>query len=141
VIASVAAFGAHAYDDARADGPIVVAAAAPVVVDVAVWPADPPLQAGASSAAATSAVRPGAPMAGAHRPRTRPLDARTARTVPPPDGQATKYLAWGWWQMMAEVVCSGWYWKPVSAPTSTPIRDASSSEATVRLSSRAGQAG
>lgn len=24
--------------------------------------------------------------------------------------RAMKYLAWGWWQMMAEVVCSGWYW-------------------------------
>ena len=24
--------------------------------------------------------------------------------------RATKYLALGWWRMMAEVVCSGWYW-------------------------------
>ena len=24
--------------------------------------------------------------------------------------RAMKYLAWGWWQRIAEVVCSGWYW-------------------------------
>jgi hypothetical protein len=55
--------------------------------------------------------------------------------------RATKYLAWGWWQMSAEVVCSGWYWKPVSSDTSTPMRSASSSSATFSLSSRSGQAG
>ena len=26
------------------------------------------------------------------------------------DYRATKYLDWGWWQMRALVVCSGWYW-------------------------------
>ena len=53
--------------------------------------------------------------------------------------RATKYLAWGWWQMRADVVCSGTYWK--SSLTSTPMRSASSSSATLRLSSRSGQAG
>lgn len=55
--------------------------------------------------------------------------------------QATKYLAWGWWQMSAEVVCSGWYCQPVSSLTCTPMRPAPSSVATVALSSRSGQAG
>ncbi len=55
--------------------------------------------------------------------------------------RATKYLARGWWQMSAEVVCSGWYWKPVSSLTSMPMRDASSSSATFSLSSRSGHAG
>ena len=61
---------------------------------------------------------------------------------PGPAGQrATKYLARGWWQMMAEVVCSGWYCQPVSSLTSMPRRSAPSSRATVALSSRSGQAG
>ena len=55
--------------------------------------------------------------------------------------RATKYLAWGWWQMIAEVVCSGWYCQPVSSLTSMPMRPASRSAATVALSSRSGQAG
>ena len=57
------------------------------------------------------------------------------------DQRATKYLALGWWRMIAEVVCSGWYWKPVSSLTSMPMRPASSSSATFSLSSRSGQAG
>ena len=55
--------------------------------------------------------------------------------------RATKYLARGWWQMMAEVVCSGWYCQPVSSLTSMPRRSAPSRRATVALSSRSGQAG
>jgi len=54
---------------------------------------------------------------------------------------AMKYLARGWWQMIAEVVCSGWYCQPVSSPTEIPIRAASSKSATRALSSRSGQAG
>ena len=54
---------------------------------------------------------------------------------------ATKYLACGWWQMIAEVVCSGWYCQPVSSLTSMPSRSTCSSRATVALSSRSGQAG
>ena len=56
-----------------------------------------------------------------------------------PVPQATKYLAWGWWQMMAVVDCSGWSWKP--SLTSTPMRSAPSSSTTLALSSRSGQAG
>ena len=55
--------------------------------------------------------------------------------------RATKYLACGWWQMIADVVCSGWYCQPVSSLTSMPSRSASSSSATVALSSRSGHAG
>ncbi len=53
--------------------------------------------------------------------------------------QATKYFAWGWWQMIASVVCSGWSWKP--SETSTPMREASRSSATLALSIRSGHAG
>jgi len=53
--------------------------------------------------------------------------------------RATKYFALGWWQMMAEVVCSGTYWK--SSLTATPMRSASRRSATLRLSSKSGQAG
>jgi hypothetical protein len=56
-----------------------------------------------------------------------------------PHGQAMKYLAFGWWQMMAVVDCSGWSWNP--SLTSTPMRSAPSSWTTLALSSRAGQAG
>ena len=52
---------------------------------------------------------------------------------------AMKYLARGWWQMRADVVCSGWNWK--SSLTSTPMRSTSSSSATLALSSRSGHAG
>ncbi len=65
---------------------------------------------------------------------------RTPTPYAPPQ-RATKYLARGWWQMSAEVVCSGWYWKPVSSLTSMPMREASSSSATFSLSSRSGHAG
>ena len=57
----------------------------------------------------------------------------------PSGTQATKYLALGWWQMMAVVDCSGWSWNP--SLTSTPMRSASSIRTTVALSSRSGQAG
>ena len=53
--------------------------------------------------------------------------------------QATKYLAWGWWQTIAVVVCSGSSWKP--SLTSTPMRPPSRSSTTLALSSRSGQAG
>jgi hypothetical protein len=59
----------------------------------------------------------------------------------PAADQVTKYFACGWWQMIAEVLYSGWNWNPVSSETSRPIRSASRSWATVRLSSRSGQAG
>src|SRR4029077_18380320 len=55
--------------------------------------------------------------------------------------RATKYLARGWWQIRAEVVCSGWYWKPVSSDTSSPMRSPPSRSHTVTLSSRSGHAG
>jgi hypothetical protein len=69
-------------------------------------------------------------------------DRSTPLWVPGPGqpvGQATKYLAWGWWQMMAVVDCSGWSWKP--SLTSTPMRSAPSSSTTLALSSSRGQAG
>jgi len=53
--------------------------------------------------------------------------------------QAMKYLAFGWWQMMAVVDCSGCSWNP--SLTSTPMRSAPSSSTTLALSSSAGQAG
>ena len=52
---------------------------------------------------------------------------------------ATKYLASGWWQMMASVVCSGSSWKP--SLTVTPMRSPPSSSTTLALSVRSGQAG
>ena len=55
--------------------------------------------------------------------------------------RAMKYFACGWWQMIAEVVCSGWYCHPVSSDTSMPRRAASSRWATVALSSSSGHAG
>jgi Glycosyltransferase len=39
----------------------------------------------------------------------RPLENPTAFGL----GQATKYLAWGWWTTRAEVDCSGSSWKPL----------------------------
>ncbi len=57
------------------------------------------------------------------------------------EGHATKYLACGWWQMTAEVVCSGWYWNDVSSLHSTPMRSASSRSPILTLSSRSGHAG
>ncbi len=65
----------------------------------------------------------------------------TGRGGSPGRQRAMKYLACGWWQMIAEVVCSGWYCQPVSSDTSMPRRSASSSRATVALSSRSGHAG
>jgi hypothetical protein len=40
------------------------------------------------------------------------LDRIVGREVTAGGGgqRATKYLALGWWRMIAEVVCSGWYW-------------------------------
>ena len=43
--------------------------------------------------------------------------------------------------MIADVVCSGWYWYDVSSLALTPMRSASSNSATFWLSSRSGQAG
>ena len=62
-----------------------------------------------------------------------------ASDASPREPQAMKYLAFGWWQMMAVVDCSGWSWNP--SLTSTPIRSAPSSSTTLALSSNAGQAG
>ena len=53
--------------------------------------------------------------------------------------QATKYLASGWWQMMASVVCSGFSWNP--SVTVTPMRSPPSNSTTLALSERSGQAG
>ena len=74
------------------------------------------------------------------RGRTRRLARRSllSPTVGTAD-QATKYLAWGWLQMMASVVCSGWSWKP--SLTVTPMRSPPRSSTTLALSSRSGQAG
>ncbi len=55
--------------------------------------------------------------------------------------RTTKYLAWGWWQMMAAVVCSGWNCHDDSSSTSTPMRSAPTSSAHLALSSRSGHAG
>jgi len=33
--------------------------------------------------------------------------------------RAMKYLALGWWQMTADVVCSGWNWKSSLTARST----------------------
>ena len=55
------------------------------------------------------------------------------------DAQATKYLAAGWWQMMASVVCSGSIWNP--SLTVTPMRSPPRSSTTFSLSVSSGQAG
>src|SRR5690606_41747989 len=69
-------------------------------------------------------------------------DAPTISVRRAPAAQrATKYLARGWWQMIAEVVCSGWYWNDVSSLHSTPMRLASRIWAIVSFPSRSGQAG
>ena len=81
---------------------------------------------------------PAGPRPPLRRPRSRP---RPERRPAAPGQRATKYLARGWWQMIADVVCSGWYCQPVSSLTSMPSRSAPSSSATVALSSRSGQAG
>ena len=52
-------------------------------------------------------LRPGQP----HRQRRgegdpHPLEGGERRRLQ----RTTKYLAAGWWRMIAEVVCSGWYW-------------------------------
>ena len=61
-----------------------------------------------------------------------------------PAGQlfaAMKYLAFGWWQMIAAVVCSGWNCQDDASLTSMPIRSAPTSSAHLALSSRSGHAG
>ena len=53
--------------------------------------------------------------------------------------RALKYLASGWWTMMAEVDCSGWSWN--SSESSTPMRSGRRSSNSLVCSSRSGQAG
>ena len=67
--------------------------------------------------------------------RPPPADPRRSRAR----AHATKYLASGWWQMMASVVCSGFSWNP--SLTVTPMRSPPSSSTTFALSVRSGQAG
>ena len=100
-----------------------------------------------------SRLRPGSPGRPGRTPRTENAGDRHRqegatgqgdRTVPgPPRGpchaHATKYLASGWWQMMASVVCSGLSWNP--SLTVTPMRSPPSSSTTLALSVRSGQAG
>ena len=81
----------------------------------------------------------GAESSGRHAPRGRPRARRLVDAAGPVVQFATKYFAWGWCQMIAEVVCSGWSWKP--SETLTPMRPTSSRSATFALSSRSGQAG
>lgn len=50
-----------------------------------------------------------------------------------------KYFAAGWWQMIAEVLCSGTSWN--SSLSATPMREASSSGNSRDWSSMFGQAG
>ena len=73
-------------------------------------------------------------MATAIRPAQRSRGAPTGA-----DPHATKYLASGWWQMMASVVCSGFSWKP--SLTVTPMRSPPSSSTTLALSSDPGRPG
>ena len=76
-----------------------------------------------------------------------PLDGREQKAVVDQllhdvaqERRTTKYLAWGWWQTMAAVVCSGWNCQDVSSLTSTPMRSAPTSSAHLALSSRSGHA-
>ena len=84
-----------------------------------------------ASLAARDEVRPDEDMAAMAVPPRRPSIAvgplgRYPRVLPScRTAQATKYLAWGWWQMMASVVCSGCSWNP--SETVTPMRSAPSS--------------
>ena len=110
---------------------------APCVVVVAVELAEM-LQAPRHAPIASSAARRAE--LGAPRPAPGVLGRATLiRSTARPDGQATKYFAWGWWHTIASVVCSGCSWNP--SETVTPIRSASSSAATVALSVRSGHAG
>lgn len=70
-----------------------------------------------------------------------PRNPLTRGTLPRQGQRATKYLARGWWQIRADVVCSGWYCQLVSSLQVTPMRSAPSSSATFALSSRSGHAG
>lgn len=58
-----------------------------------------------------------------------------------PQRAATKYLAWGWWNTIATVDCSGWNWNPVDSSHWIPICAASSSLAVCSLPARSGHAG
>ena len=92
-------------------------------------------------AARAAAVAPTAMPAGRSRPhrvRAPPTSTRAAARAPA-RSHATKYLASGWWQMMASVVCSGFSWNP--SLTVTPMRSPPSSSTTLALSARSGQAG
>ncbi|HET9600969.1 MAG TPA: hypothetical protein VFP08_05240, partial [Acidimicrobiales bacterium] len=60
-----------------------------------------------------SRTLPDATICGLRRPAVNHL-SHLLRSKPAGGQRATKYLARGWWQMMAEVVCSGWYCQPVS---------------------------
>jgi hypothetical protein len=83
--------------------------------------------------------------------RRRQASARTIRAVaaarcPPPAAPppycitlTLKYFAAGWWQMIAEVLCSGTSWN--SSLSATPMREASSSGSSRDWSSIFGQAG
>ncbi len=66
-------------------------------------------------------------------------DVLAAGVDPQRADQATKYLAWGWWQTIATVVCSGSSCSP--SLTLTPIAPAPSSSTTLALSASSGQAG
>ena len=71
---------------------------------------------------------------GPWRPRRWPPKADSAAPHP-----ALKYLASGWWAMIASVDCSGCSWN--SSDSSTPIRSGFSSSTIFARSSRSGQAG
>ncbi len=78
-----------------------------------------------------------------HPPDHRAGDRSRSASGSSPSGQdrrTTKYLAWGWWQTMAAVVCSGWNCQEVSSLTSTLMRSAPTSSAHLALSSRSGHA-
>ena len=106
----------------------------------------PRCRAGAAEPARPRPRRPRLPPTTARHARsTRPHPARAPATLAGPARSgprrphATKYLASGWWQMMASVVCSGLSWNP--SLTVTPMRSPPSSSTTLALSVRSGQAG
>ena len=59
--------------------------------------------------------------------------------LPGPTTDTLKYFAAGWWQMTADVLCSGTSWN--SSLSETPMREASSNSSSFVWSSRFGQAG
>jgi hypothetical protein len=87
----------------------------------------------------TSAIRPIVSPLGARTGSRASRDTNSCSLPAATVHLALKYLASGWWTMIAEVDCSGWSWN--SSDSSTPIRSGRSSSNSLVCSSRSGQAG